>query len=99
MDLSDDDLDSGEEIDITIGSMLEEDDENTAFFLELEKEYEEEKKFGPEIDGTMAKLADTAIEKPMKEADYQKLVEKYLIPENCQKIQVLTCTMYDTVYM
>ncbi|CAC5367234.1 unnamed protein product [Mytilus coruscus] len=31
----------------------------------------------------MAKLAETAIEKPLKDEKYQKLTDKYLVPENC----------------
>ncbi|CAC5402382.1 unnamed protein product [Mytilus coruscus] len=58
-DISDDDMESEEEQDdqdvgCSLDQMLDEVDED--FFLELEKEYEEDKKFGPEIDSAMAKL-------------------------------------------
>ncbi|CAG2255486.1 unnamed protein product [Mytilus edulis] len=90
-DISDDDMESEEEQDdqdvgCSLDQMLDEVDED--FFLELEKEYEEDKKFGPEIDSAMAKLAETAIEKPLKDEEYQKLADKYLVPENCKKIKV-----------
>ncbi|XP_052105945.1 uncharacterized protein LOC127738657 [Mytilus californianus] len=90
-DISDDDMESEEEQDdqdfgCSLDQMLDEVDED--FFLELEKEYEEDKKFGPEIDSAMAKLAETAIEKPLKDEEYQKLTDKYLVPLNCKKIKV-----------
>ncbi|CAG2218445.1 unnamed protein product [Mytilus edulis] len=90
-DISDDDMESEEEQDdqdvgCSLDQMLDEVDED--FFLELEKEYQEDKKFGPEIDSAMAKLAETAIEKPLKDEEYQKLADKYLVPENCKKIKV-----------
>ncbi|CAC5384186.1 unnamed protein product [Mytilus coruscus] len=90
-DISDDDMESDDEQDdqdvgCSLDQMLDEVDED--FFLELEKEYEEDKKFGPEIDISMAKLAETAIEKPLKDEEYHKLTEKCLVPENCKKIKV-----------
>ncbi|CAC5374449.1 unnamed protein product [Mytilus coruscus] len=73
-DISDDDKESEEEQDdqdvgCSLEQMLDEVDED--FFLELEKEYEEDKKFGPEIDIAMAKLAETAIEKLLNDEKYQ----------------------------
>ncbi|CAC5396057.1 unnamed protein product [Mytilus coruscus] len=96
-DILDDDLESEEEQDdqyvgCSLDQMLDEVDED--FFLELEKEYEEDKKFGPEIDSAMAKLAETAIEKPLKDEEYQKLTDKYLVPENCKKIKVYFQIIY-----
>ncbi|CAC5367449.1 unnamed protein product [Mytilus coruscus] len=90
-DISDDDMESEDEQDdqdigCSLDQMLDEVDED--FFLELEKEYNEDKKFGPEIDIAMAKLAETAIEKPLKDEEYQKLTEKHLVPENCKNIKV-----------
>ncbi|CAC5412248.1 unnamed protein product [Mytilus coruscus] len=67
-----------QDVGCSLDQMLDEVDED--FFLELEKEYEEDKKFGPEIDSAMAKLAETAIEKPLKDEEYQKLTDKYLVP-------------------
>ncbi|VDI69833.1 Hypothetical predicted protein [Mytilus galloprovincialis] len=58
--------------------MLDEVDED--FFLELEKEYEEDKQFGPEIDSSLAKLDETAIEKPLKDEEYQKKRKQMIRP-------------------
>ncbi|VDI08861.1 Hypothetical predicted protein [Mytilus galloprovincialis] len=64
------------------------DAENKAFLDELEKMYEEPKKFGDSIDNQMAKLVDQAINKPMKTETLTKLEEQYLVPENCKRLQV-----------
>ncbi|CAG2190133.1 unnamed protein product [Mytilus edulis] len=84
-DISDDDDD---ELNIDDIVDANDDAENKAFLDELEKMYEEPKKFGDSIDNQMAKLVDQAINKPMKTETLTKLEEQYLVPENCKRLQV-----------
>ncbi|CAC5416880.1 unnamed protein product [Mytilus coruscus] len=84
-DISDDDDD---ELNIDDIVDANDDAENKAFLDELEKMYEEPKKFGDSIDNQMAKLVDQAINKPMKTETLTKLEELYLVPENCKRLQV-----------
>ncbi|XP_071161169.1 surfeit locus protein 6 homolog [Mytilus edulis] len=69
-DISDDDDD---ELNIDDIVDANDDAENKAFLDELEKMYEEPKKFGDSIDNQMAKLVDQAINKPIKNRNTNKV--------------------------
>lgn len=55
--------------------------ESDTFFEELEKMYEDQKKFGDKTDEQMAKLVHQAIDKASSAEKLKKLKEQYLIPE------------------
>ena len=59
------------------------------FFNELETIYAEENKYGEKVNDEIARLAESAINRQLKEEELSKVMsEKHLTPENCTKLDI-----------
>ena len=58
------------------------------FLTDFDGLYEENQKFGPNVDNKLAELLDRAIDKPMPEDKNKELSVKYLVPGNCKRLEV-----------
>ena len=58
------------------------------FLTHFDGLYEDNQKFGPNVDDKLAELLDRAIDKPMPKDKSKELSAKYLVPGNCKRLEV-----------
>ena len=88
-------IDNQLEIDDGVSTIVDDDSgqEDSAssadgFLSELDGLYAETKKTGPKIDEILSKLVNRAIDRSMPDKQYRELEERYLVPENCPRLEV-----------
>lgn len=74
----------------SVSDIVDNSDEGSddTFMHEFEGLYEENKKFGPVIDDKLSQLFNRAIDKAMPDDQQKDLSDKYLVPANCERLEV-----------